>query len=270
MESIRNIVIVGGEDGNPHQFSTQIEPVKLTHDSEMAITSLHHGEVFNIHDKNNKVYFYVTNDRQFPLEMVKALRGTSTTFMTSYQRSLAPTPQMIALPEGNYGSVLSICWEIANMIRDEVGLTKRKDVMNPVADKQYNIIHIDLNNIYLVIKGKDDGPWSLIDTNEDQYERFSIPDKNLSCSVSPAVIYANIVDRSYINGKLSQNLGIVPIQNAPQWSVYEPAHPNYVPINVNEFTKILIEIRNIEGEYIKFNPEFITVISLSIRPIKRS
>ena len=273
MDTIRNVVIVGGENGNPSRFTTQIEPVKLAKDSEMAITAFCHGEVLNIHSGNNKVYFYATN-RDLPMELVMQHRGKpGTEFLDAESLELygLPAPKMVTIPEGSYSSSSALCWTISNLIKEELGLAKRRDGMNPIADKQFNIIITDLNNIYLVIEGKKDTPWTLMGVHEDQYSgRFTIFDKNFHCSSSPAFVYANIVENSYLNGKLSRNLGIFPITNSPGWSFYEPAYPNYVPINVKEFSKILVELRDIKGQYIKFNPAFKSVITLSIRPsIKR-
>ena len=121
----------------------------------------------------------------------------------------------------------------------------------------------------MVIEGKTDTPWALMGVHEDQYARFTVVDKDFHCNNFPTFAYANIIENSYINGKLSRNLGVVPIKSAPQWSLYEPTNANYVPINVKEFSKILIELRDIKGQYIQFNPMFKTVMTLSIRPIKR-
>ena len=270
MESVRNIVIVGGKDGNPSRFTTQIEPVKLVKDCEMAITSLYHGDVFNIDNTNNKVYFYVTSDRQpHSLEMIKVIRGKSESNIPSSMRTLTPVLRMVTIPEGNYSSSLTLCWVISNVMKEELKVSKKRDAMNPTIDKQYNVINIDLTNLYFAIEGNGDTPWTLMGVHEDQYERFVIENKNLHCCDFPVIAYANIIENSYINGKLSRNLGIVPIKNGPQWS-YEPAHPNYLPINVKEFSKISIELRNIKGQYIKFNPMFNNIMTLSIRPIKGS
>ena len=265
MEGIRNIVIVGGQDGNPSRFITQIEPVKLDAEHEMAITSLHQSEVFNIHSGNNKVYFH--HGTRMEIEMVKSLRGRAD--------ALVPTagydqqdPIVIAIPEGTYTSSIALCWVISNHIRDKLGLLKRKDAMNTTVDKQYNVINVELTGTYLVVEGKTDTPWSLMNIYEDKYDRFTIQESNLQCAESPAFLYANIIENSYINGKLSRNLGVVPIKNNRGWSLYEPQYPIYVPITVREFSKILIEIRDMNGEYIKFNPQHKTIITLSIRPIK--
>ena len=45
--------------------------------------------------------------------------------------------------------------------------SKKRDALNPIPDRQYNIIKIDLTNIYLVIRVKDDTPCSHTDVHED-------------------------------------------------------------------------------------------------------
>ena len=59
MNDPRNIVIVGGKNGEQGKLETNLEPVKLSQRMEIAVTSIFHGEVFNISDKNNKVEFHV-------------------------------------------------------------------------------------------------------------------------------------------------------------------------------------------------------------------
>ena len=274
MNSIRNVVIVGGENENTSRFTTQIGPIKLDNDYEMAITSLCHGEVFNIHSGNNKVYFYLTAS-ETGLESVKRFRGLAES-SSVYEipedldrlRYDLPSLRQITVPEGSYESTIKLCWMISNLISDQLGVKKR-NAMNATVDKQYNIVNVELENLYLVIRGKKDTPWAIMDVHEDQYERFTIRNQDFHCSSFPVFVYANIIENSYINGRLTRNLGIVPVTNAPQWSFYESSNPNYVPINIKEFTNILIELRDINGQYIKFNPLFKTVITLTIKPIKR-
>ena len=57
MESIRNIVVISKNDESPAILTTQIDPVKFTKSVEMAITSICHGEVFNIHEHNNRIHY---------------------------------------------------------------------------------------------------------------------------------------------------------------------------------------------------------------------
>ena len=272
MNNISNVVIVGGENGNTSRFTTQLGPIKLDNDYEMAITSLCHGEVYNIHSGNNKVYFYLTAS-ETGLESVKRSRGLAESpsvyeIPDDMDRYSLPSLRQITVPEGSYESTIKLCWTISNLISDQLGVKKR-NAMNATVDKQYNIVNVELENLYLVIRDKKDTPWAIMDVHEDQYERFTITNQDFHCSSFPVFVYANIIENSYMNGRLTRNLGIVPVTNAPQWSFYESSNPNYVPINIKEFTNILIELRDINGQYIKFNPFFKTVITLAIKPIKR-
>ena len=273
MESIRNITIVGGDEGNPSRFTTTIEPIKLNQDAEMAITSICHGQVFNIHSGNNKVYFYsVAPGTRMHKEFVKLHRGTLRTDIPEAAEVFGqlPNPQVAVVPKGSYKSSATLIWAISTVIKDILNVAKRRDAMLPSVDRNSKVITITLSNICLIVKGMKDTPWSLLGLYDDVYdEPFTIEEADLNCSISPAFVYANIIENSYINGRLSRNLGIVPITNTSEWALYEPAHPNYVPINVQEFSKILIELRDMKGEYIKLNPLYKTIISLRIRAIKR-
>ena len=74
MNDPRNIVIVGGENGEQGKLETNPEPVKLSQRMEIAVTSIFHGEVFNISEKNNQVDFYVQtlSTDKFETQMVDA------------------------------------------------------------------------------------------------------------------------------------------------------------------------------------------------------
>jgi hypothetical protein len=270
MESIQNIVITS-QNENPARFVTSIDPVKIKTSSEMAVINLCHGEVFNVHSGNNKVYFYnfLTADRRFSLDMIKKLRGfpTDESVRLPNRAQLIMNPRMVAIPEGHYKSFLEICWAITNAIKESLKLTKRSNIINPSLDKHSNIIDIELfDKIFLVIKDKKDTPWGIMGVTEDHYRPFSIPNTTLDGSF-PAFVYANIVENSYIDGKLSRNLGVIPIHNGNRWTFYQPATPNYMSINVMQFSKILIELRDENGDFIKFNPNLKTLITLCIRPV---
>ena len=61
---IQNITVVDGRGANPAKLQTQLEPVKLSKDMTMAITSIAYGEIYNIHDGNNKIYFSMENETE--------------------------------------------------------------------------------------------------------------------------------------------------------------------------------------------------------------
>ena len=61
---------------------------------------------------------------------------------------------------------------------------------------------------------------------------------------------------------------MVPIRLNEDWSYHEFAHQNYVPIDIKEFSKILLEIRDINGKYVKFDPRYKTIITLRTKSIE--
>ena len=276
MELIRNIVITSDAD-NPARFITSLDPVRIKVDSEMAITNLCHGGVFNIHEENNKIYFYsfLSTGSRYNLQMIKEMRGINTfagVDLIPSRNRITAKPQSVTIPTGRYKSTLDICWAISVAIKHMLKLPRRANVFVPSADRQLNTIDISLDKIFLVIRDTTDTPWQMMGISDDQYERFSLKNDILDGGSFPAFVYANIVENSYIDGKLSRNLGIANIKNEIQWSFYQPVYPNYVPINVMQFSKILIELRDVNGKYIKFDPAYKTIITLSIRPstIKRN
>ena len=275
MELIRNIVITSDAD-NPARFITSLDPVRIKVNSEMAISNLCHGGVFNIHEENNRIYFYsfLSTGSRYNLQMIKEMRGVNIFTDVNLQplNRITAKPQSVTIPTGRYNSTLDICWAISKAIKDMLKLPRRANVFVPSADRQLNTIDISLDKIFLVIRDTTDTPWQMMGISDDQYDRFTLNNDILDGGSFPAFVYANIVENSYIDGKLSRNLGIAKIKNDNQWSFYQPVYPNYVPINVMQFSKILIELRDVNGKYIKFDPAYKTIITLSIRPstIKRN
>ena len=256
MENIRNIIIVGGEDDNPARFITELNPVKLDTDCEMALTSMYHGEVFNIDSSNNTVFFkdntgnMHTIDLEVPVEPNGKLN-------------------LITIPEGYYNSSAQILFLIADEIKKNLRRGRRgKDPMEVSFIPETGIIQIVLNEVFLIVEKYESMTlWPLLGLQKNQNKKFNIANVNYNDVTSPVFVYASIVENSYINGNLSRNLGVVPIKNSG--SFYESSYTKYVPINIKEFSKVLIELRDLKGEFIKFNPQFKTVITLHIKPIKK-
>ena len=59
MDDPNTIVIVGGKDGNEAKLETRLNPTRLDSNKGIALTSIYHGEILNIHDDNNTVHFSV-------------------------------------------------------------------------------------------------------------------------------------------------------------------------------------------------------------------
>ena len=52
-----------------------------------------------------------------------------------------------------------------------------------------------------------------------------------SKTIQPTFLYCNIVENSYINGKLSRNLSTIPLSMKAGLNFYEFSNPAYVPID---------------------------------------
>ena len=117
-------------------------------------------------------------------------------------------------------------------------------------------------------------PWDLIGLGSyniiPQNKTIQIRNVIFSNTIEPAFLYSNIVENSYINGKLSRNLATIPLSLQSGWNFYEFKHPVYIPIDVKEFSKIKLELRDMEGKLIQFDSSFKTILNLHIKPINRA
>ena len=268
METPHTIVIVGGVDGNQAKLETQLEPTKLNQDVGIAITSLYHGEVFNINDSNNTITYNIP---------ARGLQYADEYALKPWQRT--QETYSFKIPVGNYSSALTILKMISDGFRKQLlrhgtipdGKRPRLDVK---IDK--GVMRITAENMEIKIDGYSEyseGPWELLQMNKNfsyAVNQRSILNVDFSQNIQPAFLYVNIVENSYINGKLSRILSVVPISSRADWSFYEYSQPNYMPINVKEFSKIFLELRDMNGKYIRFNPKYKTIITLRTMPINRA
>ena len=139
-------------------------------------------------------------------------------------------------------------------------------------DVSEGFIKITPRNMSLIIDKTT--PWSLIGlgshSNIRKNKTLQVRNVIFSKSIEPAFLYSNIVENSYINGKLSRNLATIPLSLRSGWNFYEFKYPVYIPIDVKEFSKILLELRDMNGKLIQFDPSFRTILNLHIKPINRT
>ena len=139
-------------------------------------------------------------------------------------------------------------------------------------DVSEGFIKITPRNMSLIIDKTT--PWSLIGLGSHSSIRknkiLQVRNVIFSKSIEPAFLYSNIVENSYINGKLSRNLATIPLSLRSGWNFYEFKYPVYIPIDVKEFSKILLELRDMNGKLIQFDPSFRTILNLHIKPINRT
>ena len=249
MNQPRNVVIVGGIDGEQGKLQTYLEPVKLEDNFGLAVTSIFHGEVFNISSSYNKVYFYM-----------------DILIDDSIQRRLFESE----IPVGHYTSTYLILNAIQEAIERYMIILNNTDELPyfRVTLTKGDTMKVECKNLEIDFN-HDDTPFNIIGLEKKEDFETSIKNINYSQNLSPAFLYVNIVENSYINGRLSRVLSMVPISMKSSWSYYEFSFPNYVPIEVKEFSKIHIEIMDLHGKLVEFNPQYKTIITLSLRAINR-
>ena len=139
-------------------------------------------------------------------------------------------------------------------------------------DVSEGFIKITAKNMSLIIDKTT--PWSLIGFDPHSAIRknrtFQVRNVIFSKTIEPAFLYSNIVENSYINGKLSRNLATIPLSLRSGWNFYEFKYPVYIPIDVKEFSKIILELRDMNGKPIQFDSSFRTILNLHIKPINRA
>ena len=255
MDYNRSIVVVGGEDDNQAKLSTQLEPIRLSQNKSLAIKSIFHGTVFNINKNNNTVHYQIT-------AVGKNFNNANTNERID---------KYFQITEGNYQNAQAILEEISNKFieiypdgsrhplpRFEVIQTRKKDFSR-----------IAVHNLLIRVINRRETPWKLLNIFNNLTESVITKIENINFSqwVIPSFLYVNIVESSYINGKLSRNLSIIPLKMNKGWSFYEFKDPTYTLIDVKEFSKIIFEIRDINGNYVSFDSNFKTLITLHINTI---
>ena len=246
MEDTRSIVIVGGEDGNSAKLSTQLKPIRLSENKGLAIKSIFHGTVCNINHNNNKVHFKL-----------------------KYGNGLEP--KYFEIPEGNYPDSVSILNEISHIISQlgSYDAVTRKPRFEIFIKPKRNSVKISVHNITILAQYMRETPWNLLGITSDIQESDSVEVDKLDFTnwIVPSFLYVNIVENSYINGKLSRNLSTVPLSLKRGWSFYEFENPIYITVDVKEFSKIALELRDMNGDYVCFNSSYKPVITLHLKAI---
>ena len=260
MEYTHSIVVVDGKGGNPAKLHTQLEPIRFDKDMSMAITSISHGEIYNVYSGNNKIYL-----NSIPENSEAAVPGQPARYMT-IEKDIV----VLEIPVGRYSEPYRLLKAIDSVIREHFGRRFGLDIaFNRLKS---SIIKVTPLNVLIYVTEKANSSWNLFGVNKDIRPNIllEIENHDLLSGIVPAFLYVNIVENSYINGNLSRNLALVPLSLKGGCSFYEFKHPNYVPIVVKNFSDILLELRTTAGHYVPFNSNCKTVITLDLKPINRA
>ena len=265
MEYTHTVVVIDGKNNNPAKLHTQLEPIRLDKDMAMAITSIAHGEIYNIHSGNNKIY--LNSVTVSPEATASSPETEADLYMINEQN-----PIKLNIPVGRYGSITRILKAVDFSIKNHFLFGQKQTGLDIVGNPRSNTVKVTPTNTIIYVEDKLDSPWNLFGArkNMEPNKLIEFENQDLLSNVVPAFLYVNIVENSYINGKLSRNLALVPLSLKGGCSFYEFNHPNYVPIIVKNFSDILLELRTMDGYYVPFNSNCKTVITLDIKPINRA
>ena len=268
MDAIRNIVIISGDDNTV--LTTTIEPVISKQPLEMAITSISHGPMFNVNEDNSQLKFSYPSLVQFK--------------SVSYDKPRIDTQISCNIPFGNYQTSFDLLRAIEKSVKEAIIEHEVKNMLELMDVDFINTTTDELQILATITTGKDAGRLKVVSKNikfqaygnETPWSLLAIEDGQLNAPLdnyiinngsSVGLLYANIVENSYINGKLSRFLNVVPLKNNIGYSNHEFVSPNFVPINVKEFNNVKLELADFNGNFLEFDPKYKTIISLKIRPI---
>ena len=189
---------------NPARVETIIDPVKLQDGDCMDLVSIYHGLIYNIMDDNNIIIFIINGEET-----------------------------VLNIKPGYYHSSFDICDAIQACVEEE-GLEM---VIQFLSKDNLRYIKMTLGTFIV----GDDTPFSIILPNITKTITSYVRIPYWSFAGAPTIgfIYVSIIDHRYINGKKSRLLRVVPLTGYG----YESKSVSSTPIEITEFSRILIEIR---------------------------
>ena len=242
-----HIIIASKNGKNP--LISSIDPVNQQN-LEIGIKSISYGEL-------SEFYFeFLVNGKQYILPIVD---------LAEYA-DLA-TPSRLQLLEYILQQVKKFATDFklpVLVVNKRTKPTKDKPLVTILTGaKDVQILHVPriLNPKY-VLSSIGVSEWHITNTTMDW-------DKELKqVSVQPGFIYCNLIENSYLNGHRSKLLQVVPFDIGPNaYKTWEVINPNYIPIQVNQFSYLEFTIRDLKGKLIKFSSYRDIVLTLHIRGV---
>ena len=178
---------------NPARVETIIDPVKLQDGDSMDLVSIYHGLIYNITEDNNTIRSIINGK-----ETVSNINQSSFDIFDAIQACV-----------------------------EEKGLEKVIQFLS-----KDNLRYIKMTIGTFVVG--DDTPFSIILPNMTKNIRSHVRIPYWSFAGTPTIgfIYASIIDHSYINGKKSRLLRVVPLTGYG----YESKSVSSTPIEITEFS----------------------------------
>lgn len=127
------------------------------------------------------------------------------------------------------------------------------------------VVHFKHCNVYIT----DDSPWKMLgfrSPTEDGLitREYTVQGRDLFVNrpFYMGFLSANIIKESYVNNQLTRNLCTMPLYNNDKMQYHEFTNLVFHPIEVDEFTDIVLEIKDENGDYMIFDKDVKTIITL--------
>ena len=244
MTVVHNYVVCGGRKSNPATLSVRMQPVKLDQNMGMAVTSIGHGEIFNINSTNQRFILKVKAEIDEERKKMRAI---------------------LKLPKGRYNTAEEVLSKICSLIDEytvrwnissRCSLVKEEGKLVLTIPSELEFMGLETDSPLVLINAE-------IKDNIVIARDIEIPDNTLMC-----FMYVSIIEQSYINGRKSRILSVLPLKSCQGYSFHQNQVPTYVPIEVRQFADISISLRDIRGELIEMNNEQDTIITLHLKSLK--
>ena len=243
--------IVTSHEGSASNFVSNFAyPIRVGRGHKIALKSICYGPKWNVTDKNNKLWLDV-EDKEPHVEYATIKNGW---YAGTYDLFIAISKAVNVWTDvfnektGN------------NLEHSKVGLytTGSLDDVKLIFSAHCGAVHSAENVGILSLFQFSYGNYTEIVTALTYFSEHY-----------PAFVYANVVENSYINNKASRLLAIIPMQSgyidgSTGYHFYVFSSPSYYNFGIREFSHIVFQLIDENGELIDFDPKFKTIIALEV------
>lgn len=233
--------LVGGKYGNPALLRTSINPVNFSQGVGVCIRSISYGSV--------------TSEK---LTMVV---------------KISETGEKLNVPMSNFGlrnrleiarhlvSTLTNCLESLELNdKENTGITVGR--LEEATKYKFFVGGLEILSLPLLLDAsyESENGWTFSNATLNKSTYVDVETSDIG------FIYLNVVENSFINGYASRIAAVFPINfidgTNNGYNYFEWNNPNYINLDVNQFSFLEVQIRNKKGKLIPFSSEYDTVVQL--------
>ena len=264
----RNHIMVGGRGGNPAHLSIMTDPVHLEEGMEIAVKSIAYGEIYNVSDTNNCLFIRIALDIDYNGDELRRLRAMVDGRGIAIDEADERIP--IFIKNGRYSDSLEVMKEAVVAINLFLAQWtafdgRRCRLDHPPAVRAGAAISMTMAEGVDLLPSPLGGPLELVGcTNVDGI--ISAPMAPIPSHTEMCFVYLSIVQNSFINGRKSRIVCVFPIKSDDGYTFFEFKQPTYIPINIRQFSKMELTLKDVRGVRVGMNDQFDTVVTLHMQP----